>query len=218
MILVEAKVPELILESVKDVETANKITHQLWREDNTLLGYLIKDDVNLNFDMYPLREVDIGQLYAELDILGLDDYSINTINDGSLAITDSIKKAEASLDINSIKGLKISRMKNHFDSIKIRPKVQVLKDTQNFPVDGSKDDITNFQSYLDLLLLNSETQGYVKDANGDMQLVSTDELSQIIVQIKQFGLHLYQLKWAKEIEIMSAGSIEEVKNIKIKLF
>jgi len=217
MILVEAKVPGLILESVKDVETANKITHQLWREDNTLLGYLIKDDIKLSFNLYPLREVDVGQLYAELDILGLDDYSINTINDGSLMITDSIKKAEASLDINSIKGLKISRMKNHFDSIKIRPQVQVLKDTKNFPVDGSKDDITNFQSYLDLLLLNLQTEGYVKDANGDMQLVSTDELTQIIIEIKQFGLEMYQLKWSKEIEIMSAVSIDAVKAISIKL-
>jgi hypothetical protein len=217
MILVEGTLPEPILESVKNVEVANKITHQLWREDNTLLGYLIKDDVNLNFKVYPLREVDIGQLYAELDILGLTDYSIDIINDGSLAITDSINKAEGSLDINNMKGLKISRMKNHFESLKIRPRVQVLKDTKNFPVDGSKDDITNFQSYLDLLLLNSATEGSIKDANGDMQTVTTDELTRIIVEIKQFGLQLYQLKWAKEIELMSAGTIEELKAIQIKL-
>jgi hypothetical protein len=50
-----------------------------------------------------------------------------------------------------------------------------------------------------------------------MQTVTTDELVQIIVEIKQFGLQLYQLKWAKEIELMTAGTIEELKAIQIKL-
>ena len=221
MIIIESSVPDMILESVKNVETANKITHQIWREDNTLLGYGIKDDVNKSIEVYPLRYIDVGQLYAEMDIQGLTDYSLRMNTSGDLDIIDSIKKAEDTLDLNGIKELKISRMKNRFESIKIRPRVQINLGTETEPnifyVDGSKDDITNFQSYLDLLSATGQTSGYIKDADGNMQPVITDDLNTIIFKIKEYGLNLYQKKWAKEAELMSAATIDEVKAISIDI-
>lgn len=221
MIIIESPVPELILESVKNVEVANRVTHQIWREDNTLLGYGIKDDVNKSIEVYPLRLIDVGQLYAELDIQGLYDYSVSMNNSGDLSITDSIKQAEDYMDINNLKALKISRMKNKFESMKIRPKVAVQVGTPEAPVafnvDGSKDDISNFQSYLDLLVLSGATDGVIKDADSGMQNVTVDELGLIIIQIKQYGLNLYQLKWTKEAELMNAATIEEVKAISIAI-
>jgi len=217
MIFIPGTVPDLIKESVKSVQTANNITHQIWREDNTLLGYAIKStDI---IEVYPLRQIDIGQLYAELDIQGLVNYSVNINNNGDLDVVDSIRKAEDSLDIDSLKALKISRMKNRFDSMKIRPKVEIFvgDPIRSFNVDGSKDDISNFQSYLDLLLISSQPGGIIKDADSIMQQVTTDELNSIIIQIKQHGLGLYQLKWSKEAELFTASTIEEVKAISIAL-
>jgi len=216
MIFIPGQVPDIIKESVKNVDTANQVTHQLWREDNTLLGYAIKHTEMI--EVYPLREIDVGQLYAELDILGLKDFSVNINRNGDLDVTDSITKAEESLDLDGIKALKMSRMKNKFNTLKIRPKVSItLDENKTFRVDGSKDDISNFQSYLDILILNSAPTGMIKDGDGLMQEVTTDELSSIINQIKMFGLSLYQIKWAKEIEILQAATIDEVKAISIDL-
>jgi len=221
MIIVESSLPEMIKESVKDVSTAEKVTHQIWREDNTLLGYGIKDDANKNIEVYPLRFIDVGQLYAEMDIQGLQDYSLHMNTSGDLNIVDSIQKAESSLDLDDLKALKISRMKNRFESMKIRPKVLIQLGTPETPndfyVDGSKDDITNFQSYLDLLTINGQTAGAIKDADGNMQNVITDDLALIILKIKEFGMNLYQLKWAKEAELMGASTIEELKAISIEI-
>jgi hypothetical protein len=152
--------------------------------------------------------------------LGLNKHSIVVNRSGDLDITDSIDKAEAMLDINNLKALKISRMKNRFASIKIRPKVEVTVGDNNdkvFNVDGSKDDISNFQSYLDLLIASGTGNGIIKDADSIMQNVTVAELESIIVQIKQFGLSLYEKKWAKEAEIMNAATIDEVKLINIDL-
>ena len=217
MIFIEGSVPEIIKESVKSVEVANNVTHQIWREDNTLLGYAIKStDI---IEVYPLRQIDIGQLYAELDILGLDNYSVNINNNGDLDVTDSIRKAEDTLDLDGLKALKISRMKNRFESLKIRPKVTITvgDPARSFNVDGSKDDISNFQSYLDLLIAAGSVDGSIKDADSIMQDVTVSELESIIMQIKQYGLGLYQKKWTKEAELFNATTIEEVKSISIDL-
>jgi hypothetical protein len=218
MILMEAPLPEALLETVKNVEVANKVTHQVWREDNTLLGYMIRNSADKVFHIYPLREIDIGQLYAELDVAGFKNYSIDIINDNSLMVVDSIDKSEESLSLENLKLLKIARMKNLFESMKYRPRVQVTvgDPERSFYVDGSKDDISNFQSYLDLLLANGATSGEIKDADSIMQAVTTDELDSIIFQIKQHGLSLYQSKWVKEDEINNATTIDEVKAINIQ--
>ena len=197
MIVSNTGVPDAIRESVTDVELALEVTHSVWREDGTLLGYIIKDDTTTTINVYPIRDMDIGQLYAMMDLNGLQDYVVKIHDANPLQVTDSIVRAEDNVDLDGLKALKLSRLRNHFDSIKIRPRVGVLKDDQDVPrfyVDGSKDDITNFESYRDLLVASGGTEGTVKDADGVMQTVTVDELNIMIMDIKQFGLNLYQLK------------------------
>lgn len=213
MKLIQAGVPESIKEFVENVELAEQITHQIWREDNTLLGYGILNTEKLI--VYPLRFIDIGQLYAELDVQGLTSISIIIKNTTDLNVIDSIEKTENYLDLDGLKALKMARLKNRFESIKIRPKVPVL--SNKFFVDGSKDDLTNFESYYELLISSNLSAGVIKDADGNMQNVTTNELEQIILEIKKYGLTLYQLKWQKEAEIVQATTVDELKNISINI-
>ena len=215
MYITDEKFPEIILESVKNVELANKVTNTIRKEDGTVLGYIIKYDDNKLLKVYPFREVDIGQFYVAIEIHGLKDYGVVFEDGKELYMTDSINKTETDADLPTMIGLTIAKLANRFDTIKIRPRVPVLDN--KFILDGSRNDLENFKDYLDLLLDNNQTSGFVKDADGNTQPITTDELKQCIKQIREFGLILYQKKWAKEAEIMNCTSVDEVKAIDITL-
>jgi len=215
MYITDEKFPGIILESVKNVSLANQVTNTVRREDGTVLGYIIKYTENKIIKVYPTREIDVGQLYVAAELYGLKDYSIVYKDGKELYMTDSVTKTEAAADLPTMIGLKIVKLANRFDTLKVRPRVPVLNN--RFFLDGSKDDLSNFEVYRDLLVLNSQESGVVKDADGQMQSITLDELNQCIIEIKQFGLNMYQIKWAKEAEIMQCTTKEEVQAVDISL-
>ena len=215
MYITDEKFPEIILEAVKDVDLANQVTNTIRREDNTELGYIIKNDNDKVLEVYPIREIDIGQFYVAAELAGFEDYSVVFKDGKELYVTDPVTKTESNADLQTMIALKMVKLANRFDTIKIRPRVPVLNN--KFYLDGSKDDLNNFEVYRDLLVLNSQYSGTIKDADGKMQNVTLDELEKCINEIKRFGLNLYQLKWKKEAEIMNCTTKEDVKAIDIKL-
>lgn len=215
MYITDEKFPEIILESVKNVDLANQVTNTIRKEDNTLLGYIIRDSEDKVLNIFPNREVDIGQLYVAIEKYGWNDYSVVYKDGKELYVTDSIAKTEENADLQTMIGLKMVKLANRFDTIKVRPRVPVLGGA--YYLDGSKDDLSNFEIYKDLLEMNNETDGVIKDADGYMRPVTVEELATCINEIKAFGLNLYQLKWSKEAEIMQCTTIEEVKAIDIML-
>ena len=215
MFITNNKFPSIILESVKNVELANKVNHTIKKEDGSVLGYIIKDDTNKVLNIYQNRPIDIGQLYVAVELNGWSDFAVVYKDGTELYVTDSTQKIEASADLPTMIGLKMIKLSNRFDTIKVRPRVPVLGGS--IYLDGSKDDINNFEVYRDLLELNGLTSGIVKTADGEMKELTLDELNTAITEIKAFGLHLYQLKWTKEAEIMACTTVDEAKAIDISL-
>jgi len=111
-----------------------------------------------------------------------------------------IKYEPVELDVEIVKERMLESVSTSFKEYTKRPSIMT---SLGFPVDASKDDLSNFEIGRDLGL------GILKDSNGDVQEVSLEDYATIILEIKQQGLLMYQKKWQKEEEIKSFTTLEE---------
>ena len=98
-------------------------------------------------------------------------------------------------DIDALKEVMLNDLKAAFQGYRQRPRVTVTIGTETFDVDGSRDDILNFE---DGKLLGV-TQ--IKDADGVFRTIAVADYDTIISAQKANGLALYNTKWTKENHI-----------------
>ena len=108
-------------------------------------------------------------------------------------------------DIEALKEVMKSDLKSTFANKRLRPQVEVTIGLDTFFVDGSRDDILNFE---DGKLLGV-TQ--IKDADGNFHAVTSADYDTIISAQKANGLALYNTKWTKEQEIDALATLDAIK-------
>jgi hypothetical protein len=115
--------------------------------------------------------------------------------------TKNIDRVPIAKPMEDLKAQMLKDLSDTFKLIVSRPRVET---SLGFYVDGSKDDIKNFEVGKKHALPN------IKDADGIIRNVTVEDYDSIITEIELFGLSLYQKKWAKEAEVMALNSVEEV--------
>lgn len=73
-----------------------------------------------------------------------------------------------------------------------------------FSVDGSHTDLLNFEIAHKYAVLSGEENAYIKASDNTMKLIAVTDYETIIQSIELNGIGLYQIKWAKEVEIESS--------------
>ena len=84
-----------------------------------------------------------------------------------------------------------------------------------FVMDAKREDIGNLSRLRDRLLETGTTSTTVqiRDKANQFHTVTVGELTEIIGEMVDFGLGLYNLKWQKELEIDACTTVEDVEAI-----
>jgi hypothetical protein len=85
----------------------------------------------------------------------------------------------------------------------------VIDTTLGFSVDGSKDDLANFE------IAKSLDLNFVKDADGALHQIELSDWDVIIGAIKQKGVLLFQEKWALETQIDACETAQELSDLDV---
>jgi hypothetical protein len=90
-----------------------------------------------------------------------------------------------------------------------------LEVSAGFVMDSTRDDIDNLTRLRDRLLEvgTTATTVTIRDKSNEFHTVTVAELSEIVGELVDFGLGLYEKKWQREAETDAATTIEEVEAI-----
>lgn len=108
------------------------------------------------------------------------------------------------ISLDEAKMLKKTHLKGLFSAKMSRPKVDT---GLGFEVDGSKDDLANFE------IAKSLELDFIKDADGKLNKIKTSDWDVIIKVIKQKGVSLFQEKWELEAKIDACKTLEELAEL-----
>lgn len=108
--------------------------------------------------------------------------------------TSSVEKS-----LDEVHARMLGDLSSKFKELSKRPRVTT---SLGFDVDGSRNDILNFEDGKFLGLT------FVKDADGESQSIELSDWDTIIGECKAYGLGLYQQKWNKEDEVKALADID----------
>jgi hypothetical protein len=99
--------------------------------------------------------------------------------------------------------------------------VYVLKDTKNIKMDSGREDYQSMQIGLNKFKRDVEAESLdpatatsiVKDFDNNYHTVTISEWEQILAEMEDFAINLWQLKGAKQEEASNASSIAELNSI-----
>jgi hypothetical protein len=130
------------------------------------------------------------------------DTARHVVQDNGLVIGDDgyvkadyvmVDRAFADTDMEAILAEKLTIVKNAFVVASARPEVLIA--SLGFSVDGSYDDLRNFEIGKDLGVLS------VVDSDGVSHDISIEEYDDIITGIKAKALELMEISWGKKSEL-----------------
>ena len=144
--------------------------------------------------------IDAAELQAIADQEAADAAAIVAANEAAI-IQELADAAYLADTIPRVTREKQAELKGIFDTNSLRPRVDV---SLGFAVDGSYNDLANFEIGKDLGLLA------VKDADGITRPIILSDYDIIILSIKTHGLLLLQNKWVHEdaILLLEAAAVE----------
>lgn len=108
-----------------------------------------------------------------------------------------IKQAK---DIDLVKQSMIEDLKLTFKEKALRP---IIDTGLGYSVDGGREDLENFKVGKEFGF------EYVKDSEGEMKPATAENYDTIILEIKKYGILLYQKKWEKEEEIENLQTVDD---------
>jgi hypothetical protein len=87
--------------------------------------------------------------------------------------------------------------------------------SSGFKMDCNRDDIDNLSLLLKRMIDSGDTTttANIRDFDNQFHQVTIGELSDIINELVDYGLYLFNHKWEKEVEIEAAQTVEEVNDI-----
>ena len=87
--------------------------------------------------------------------------------------------------------------------------------SSGFKMDCNRDDIDNLSLLLKRTIDSGDTTttANIRDFDNQFHQVTIGELSDIINELVDYGLYLFNHKWEKEVEIEAAQTVEEVNDI-----
>jgi hypothetical protein len=178
---------------------AGAIVGSIILEDNikALFGGTIPDETTLNEKGFATINEDIPSLLE----------GENVVEDG-LEVRDGVVYMNYKVVSNhdDAKAKKKMKLKGLFSAKVSRP---VIDTSLGFSVDGSKDDLANFE------IAKSLNLDFVKDADGKIHQIELSDWDVIITAIKQKGVSLFQEKWEIETQIDACTTTQELADLDI---
>ena len=211
---INAPISKELIEGYNDVEIAESINADITRNGAPFCKACIDNDTH-TATVYGVKDISMSdreKISISLKNQGLYDYDIIISSDDFFFINNHTNILD-NTTLAGKKQLKTKELKIEFEKAAFRPSIDT---GLGFNIDGGRNDKDNIISYINYLKLNGETSGAIMGADNTLHTLSTSDIETIPRVIEAYGLHLYQLKWSKAVQIQAAQTEEELDAVSLE--
>lgn len=114
------------------------------------------------------------------------------------------------ITLEEAKLFKLSTLNDEFKQVLLRPIIRIDTGTRVVNVDSGRADLDN------LKIAQKHGANYLMDADNILHVgITTEEWDIIIFKIEEYGIYLYNRKWALKDEIEACTTVDAVHAVQI---